>query len=279
MIIEGELMAKRQTGWTEKKIAKYYKEGRGSGELSGYKPWLTVQDVQSRGRSHRPKGWKTSRIHQLLSDLEFNYFCLLEWAEDVADIREQFPLNREITLNIAESKNINHSVDPQTQTPIVMTTDFLITVRRKSELFYLARTVKHTDELSERQIEKFEIERAYWEDQGINWGIVTEKELNSMAIDNIKWLHKSYFEKDSSDQEMINQLLYYLSKQGQTIIKVLSEFDENYKLEQGASLSLFKWLVANKIIKIDIHKKFDLKHETSALLISDINLSEKRWGT
>lgn len=278
-LFEGEKMAKRQMGWTEKKIAKYYKEGRGSGELSCYKPWLTVQDVQSRGRSHRPKGWKTNRIHQLLSDLEFNYFCLLEWADDVVDIREQFPLNRELTLNIAESKNINYSVDTQTRTPIVMTTDFLITVRRNSELDYLARTVKHTKELSDRQIEKFEIERAYWEGQGINWGIVTEKELSSVAIDNIKWLHKSYFEKDSSDQEMINQLLYYLSEQGQTIIRVLSEFDENYKLEQGEALSLFKWLVANKIIKINIHKKFDLKHETSVLLIPDINLSETRWAT
>ena len=41
----GTLMAKRETGWTEKKIARYYKEGRGSGELGQYKPWLTIQDV------------------------------------------------------------------------------------------------------------------------------------------------------------------------------------------------------------------------------------------
>lgn len=43
-------MPKRQTGWTEAKISRYLKEGRGQGELALYKPWLTVQDVPSMGR-------------------------------------------------------------------------------------------------------------------------------------------------------------------------------------------------------------------------------------
>lgn len=38
-------MSKRYTGWTEAKIARYQKEGRGQGELSKYKPWLTTQDI------------------------------------------------------------------------------------------------------------------------------------------------------------------------------------------------------------------------------------------
>lgn len=46
-------MPKRQTGWTEAKISRYLKEGRGQGELALYKPWLTVQDVPSMGRVHR----------------------------------------------------------------------------------------------------------------------------------------------------------------------------------------------------------------------------------
>lgn len=42
-------MPKRQTGWTEAKISRYIKEGRGQGELASYKPWLTIQDVPSHG--------------------------------------------------------------------------------------------------------------------------------------------------------------------------------------------------------------------------------------
>ncbi|WP_339060576.1 TnsA endonuclease N-terminal domain-containing protein [Tepidibacillus marianensis] len=272
-------MPKRETGWTEQKIAKYYKEGRGAGELTSYKPWLTVQDVPSRGRSHRPKGWKTSRIHQLLSDLEFNYFCILEWADDVVDIREQFPLNREVTLNIADTKAIKHPVDIKTKTPIVMTTDFLVTVRREDKLLNMARTVKYAEELnSERQIEKFEIERAYWEEQGINWGIVTEKELHATTVENIKWFRKSFFE-ETEQEEIINNLLYTLSEEDKTILKVLTEFDINYKLEKGSALSMFKWMLAKKIIKIDIKEEIDLKNSTSHLQIPEIKISKERWAT
>jgi len=178
-------MPKRQTGWTEKKIARYYKEGRGQGELGNYKPWLTIQDVPSNGRAHRDIGWKTKREHQLLSDNEYNYFCLLDWSDDVIDIREQFPINREITLKIAELMNIKHPHDSSTQTPIVMTTDFFITLRHGSKFDYIARTIKPENELnSSNVIGKFEIERAYWEEQNVDWAIVTEKDLPKTIIEN-----------------------------------------------------------------------------------------------
>ncbi|MFN3898722.1 MAG: heteromeric transposase endonuclease subunit TnsA, partial [Acinetobacter junii] len=37
---------------------KWIKDGRGDGELSSYKPWLTVRDLSSLGRSHRVYGHK-----------------------------------------------------------------------------------------------------------------------------------------------------------------------------------------------------------------------------
>jgi len=77
--------------------------------------------VPSSGRVHRFIGWKTSREHHLLSDLEFNYLCFCDWAENVIDIREQFPLDRENTLKIAEDIGIHHPVDPKTKVPVVMT--------------------------------------------------------------------------------------------------------------------------------------------------------------
>ena len=35
------------------KIQKWIKEGRGQGFGNSYKPWLTIRDVSSEGRSHR----------------------------------------------------------------------------------------------------------------------------------------------------------------------------------------------------------------------------------
>lgn len=103
-------MPKRKNDWTEKKIEKYIKEGRGQGELNNYKPWLTIQNLSSTGNSSGLMGWKTNRRHEFLSDLERDYFFILEWTEEVIDIREQFPLNRELTYKITEEKGIHHPI-------------------------------------------------------------------------------------------------------------------------------------------------------------------------
>ena len=71
---------------------KWIKDGRGDGELSSYKPWLTVRDLSSLGRSHRVYDHKTKRTHHLLSNLELAIFLILEWNLLIQDMREQFPL-------------------------------------------------------------------------------------------------------------------------------------------------------------------------------------------
>ncbi|WP_338009867.1 hypothetical protein [Pseudoalteromonas maricaloris] len=98
----------RKIGHTEAQYHKWIKEGRGTGEYQDYKPWLTVYDAPSDGRVHRVFGYKSKRTHHLLSDLELSMFYLLEWRQDVLQVKEQFPLEREITLELAESAGIKH---------------------------------------------------------------------------------------------------------------------------------------------------------------------------
>lgn len=43
-----------------------------------YKPWIKIQDVPSLGRVTRLNVIKTERQHELLSDMERNYFYLKE---------------------------------------------------------------------------------------------------------------------------------------------------------------------------------------------------------
>ncbi|VTX67395.1 Transposon Tn7 transposition protein TnsA [Acinetobacter junii] len=92
----------------ELKIQKWIKEGRGQGFGNSYKPWLTIRDVSSEGRSHRVFGHKSQRTHHLLSDLELSTFLLLEWHSTTIDIREQYPLDLEQTLEIAKTIRIPH---------------------------------------------------------------------------------------------------------------------------------------------------------------------------
>jgi hypothetical protein len=121
-------MARRSTQSGPAQIAKWIKEGRGSGQGVNYRPWLRIQNVSSRGYVNRVPGWKTAREHHLMSNLERDVFYALEWAPDVNDIREQFPLlPLDLTLSIAEKLGVPHPKEPGTKEPIVMTTDFLIT--------------------------------------------------------------------------------------------------------------------------------------------------------
>ena len=101
-------MAKSKYVLTEKQIVKRIKEGRGAGRLSSYKPWLYVNEVPSTGRSQRIYSHLTGRIHHVLSDLEFAVFLLLDHSAAITDIREQFPLNRDDTLNISKEGQLWH---------------------------------------------------------------------------------------------------------------------------------------------------------------------------
>ncbi|WP_066070803.1 heteromeric transposase endonuclease subunit TnsA [Neobacillus soli] len=253
-------MAKRKTELTEKKILDMEKEGRGQGEGETYKPWINIQDVPSIGVSTRGKGWKTNRIHQFLSKLERNYFYVVEWNDAVMDIREQYPLIRDDTWIIANEKGIKHPTDPKSQVPIVMTTDFLITIKDSTGTKHVARTIKPSSELeNERTIEKFEIERAYWEDRGIDWGIITEKEIPKDMVENVEWLHSSYFEIEdlpaTTLKTFAQQMKSFIKKYNTSIIEMVSEFDQTFQLENGMGLEILKHLIARKEVPVDITKK------------------------
>ena len=189
-----------------------------------------------------------------------NYFYLLEWSDAVLDIREQFPLNREDTLSIAGNKGIKHSIDPKTNVPIVMTTDFVITVSASAGKVQIARTIKPSNELeNKRTIDKFEIERAYWESRGVSWGIVTEKEMPMTVIENIEWLHSSYYDIEhmsiASLEKYIQLMKPFLNRQNTSIIDVVTEFDAKFHLESGMALEILKHMMARREVQVNLNQK------------------------
>lgn len=231
----GGALPKRTNRWTENKIARYYAEG--SGKLTDYKPWLTIQNVPSSGRVHRIKGWTTHRIHHLLSDLERDYFYLLDWSDRVIDICEQFPLNREKTLIIAENKKIKNPEDSTTKTPLVFTTDFFITIRENATIKNLARTIKPSQLLNDpRIIDKFEIERQYWENSKIDWGIITEKNLPKQICQNIGWVDSSY-ELQEEDLNLSFELYNCLKNSDKPILQTLAWIRSTFKSISTSSVT------------------------------------------
>ena len=80
--------------------------------------------MPSKGRVHRRPAITHGRIVHLLSDLELTVFLLFDRNLSIIDIREQFPLDPEKTLNIANWLGMKY---PAAKGVIqVMSTDFLI---------------------------------------------------------------------------------------------------------------------------------------------------------
>ena len=156
-------MTRRRYSIDDDKIERFFKEGRGSGHGVDYKPWLTIKDVSSQGLSSRIYSKNTGRQHHLLSNLETSLFLLLDWNDRVIDIREQFPLDRQVTRMLAAKMGIVHPRDTHTQTDIVMTTDILVDIRHDGYTRPVALSVKPSNKLEDtRTLEKLELERRYW---------------------------------------------------------------------------------------------------------------------
>ena len=233
-----------------------------------YKPFISIQDVPSLGRSSRIHGIKTDRQHEFLSDLERNYFLMLEYAEDVMDIREQFPLELEITQLIAEELGIKHPMNPKTKRPITMTSDFCITLREDNVTRNIVRTLKYKkDLLSQRVIEKFTIEQNYWHRIGIDWGIVTDEEVNKTFCQNLNDILNYYDLSDNAGfvdikteeiEDLIIAFIQRLFNTNRSIREVATQFEKDFHLLKGTGIVLFKHLVACHYVHIDLFTPLSL---------------------
>lgn len=267
-------------GWStydERTIARLKAEGRGAGLGSAYKPWLTVRDTSSHGLSTRAKGWKTERTHHVLSNHELRYLYCLEWSPVVTDIREQFPLPQEDTLRIAERLGIPHPCHITTKHPVVMTTDFLITCARQGASSEEARTVKPSTELASRRVlEKLEIERVYWTEQGVSWGIVTELDYSLALAQNVELVHEprrysSYMPLTPEELDDVATLLTedVTHHTAVPLRRITSHCDRTLGLEPGASLTVAYYLIATRQWLVDMYTPI---HPVQPLLVRGAQL-------
>ncbi|HLW00387.1 MAG TPA: TnsA endonuclease N-terminal domain-containing protein [Ktedonobacterales bacterium] len=266
-------MAKRDRSTNQNVVRKRMKEDRGKGRGAEYHPWLHIQDVPSEGLVSRIKGWKNGRVYHLMSKLERRYFYILEWSSQVIDVREQFPLlPLEETLAIAKGCGFQHPTDPQTKQPVVMTTDFVITLSSPSGSVDQARAIKPSSKLqSERTLEKLEIERRYWAVRKVDWGIVTEREIPAVIADNVELLHSYLFVSDRfalTDAEVaaITSLLTREVSQGQRPLRhIATDCDKALGFEPGTSLAFAYHLLASRQWIIDMNSPLNPGKKLSLL--------------
>lgn len=236
-------MGKRRRAWNEERYLLDLKSGVSQGSGADYIPGISVHDFPSRGVVARIPGRKTSRIHHLLSRWEEYYFYLLDTDPDVLDIQEQFRLRLSETLDIASRFNIRHPRQGSFFSPL--STDFLIFRQDGIQ----ARTIKETRELDNpRVLEKFSIESQYWKERGIDWKVVTEKEINLIRSRNLQWLYAPPTAAEAVPDEALRNdaldLFMDLLEENQFSFSVIIEIvEESLFLKHGSAIALFKELV------------------------------------
>lgn len=157
---------------------------------------IKVHNVPSRGRSTRVL--RDGVVLHQLSDLETRLEAELEWRPDVTVIRSQVDLQPERTEAIAEKLGIRHPRLPVGGKPAIMSTDFYFEIDVDGQTSRHARAVKPGSSFALKNgckgsalkqiVSKLEIERRYWEDEGVEWRLVTDRQLDRVRAANIRLL-------------------------------------------------------------------------------------------
>jgi len=115
-----------------------------------------------------------------------------------------------------------------------------------------------------------ELERRYYQNFNINWGVVTEKGISKIFAQNIEWVHSSYNLDDTQQniKTLKTILKEELNRKNKSIQEITSDLDNVMNLELGTSLSVFKHLLARKEIYCDMSsRKISTKFSTSFIQI------------
>lgn len=253
---------------TEDIIQKRYKERRGKGRGAAYKPWIKVSDLSSLGLSCRVPGRRNGRIHHLLSSLELRAFLDFEFDRQIIDIREQYPLDRELTRKIALSLGFTHPRARKIGVDIVMTTDFLLTYANEQGCqSEQAVSVKYINEFDSKRVrEKLEIERKYWnEERGVDFVIYTEeessvyREVNYRALKAHDTLGPIIVSGKDVTTHLSNALITAIETQPShlTLSELWRGISYQENVEPRNLPALFYHLAAHDRIKFDVNRRFD----------------------
>ncbi len=211
------------------------REGRGTGTGADYKPWIKIREVNSIGTASTVMDYKTGRPVELLSQGEVYYYYILRWEDTVEDIREQFPLELDRTLEIADKLGIKHPHNRSTR----MTTDLLVTRTNGTLEAYSIKADRGVLE-KEREREKLFLEKSYWESKGIPFHICLKEDVNLVYVQNIMDVISCY---DPSRVQDAHGMIRYLIAHKKISVDMMSSL-----LSYDALITQYKALILPSLL-------------------------------
>ena len=166
-----------------KKLSRKTREKRkwGQGHGKDYHPYITANEfARGRGTRAMEKDWKTGRTVHLMSMGERKVWLILNFMDNVKEIREQFPLDFDEVNKVR--KELGYC--PITNKEMVKTTDFLVTRTDGTEVAISVKNSK-SDLNYENVLRSLKVEKEYWIRHGVKYYIIFSSEINSMLAENI----------------------------------------------------------------------------------------------
>tara|TARA_R110000744_G_scaffold94328_5_gene182134 strand:+ start:10151 stop:10969 length:819 start_codon:yes stop_codon:yes gene_type:complete len=248
-------MAKLQ--WlTKEEISLRLESGRGTGRKSEYKPWIHIQDISSDGTSYRVLSHRTGRVVHLLSKLEYLAFSLFDWDETIQDIREQYPLNIETSLEVAEKSGIKH---PQKGNKYHVFTTDLVVDYDAFESEQTAIQVKYIKDLMDKDvIAKLEIERRCCIAMGMKWKLITDLDIPHIQQVNVDWIlgGKDLHINENIEVQVSELWTEIQSSPNLKLVKACADFDKRHGQPVGEALRLARNAFSYRLLAFDITKPY-----------------------
>lgn len=260
-------MAKRRSKWNGNTFHRRIDAGRGFGTGKDYIPFIQVHDFPSLGTCSRVKSETVGRVHHLFSKNELAFFYILDFDDNVTDIREQFPLldpddPHDICriVELAEDVGIRYPRDPQSHYPYVQTSDFLVTTKTGYHVY----SIKESKEYSKERVRELqELERRYWRWRNVPWSIMTEKEINYALASNIQWVYHArdidcFFPDPNLCADVMSYEKELYEQTTFSIVRIAKDAEQYFHLNGGLGLTSFQRLLLEKKLTIPLNKPLDL---------------------
>ncbi|MDV7034345.1 MULTISPECIES: TnsA endonuclease N-terminal domain-containing protein, partial [Enterobacter cloacae complex] len=197
-------------------------------------------------------------IYSSLSLIWRYSYCLV--FQGATSIREQFPLfPLRLTQQIANHLHFQHPMVRGVRgVPVevlnVMTTDFLLTLRTpEGGLRYKAIAVKHNESIPEREAQKLEIERMFWQLIDVEFQIYVGSELNNVVGKNICWATSVL--RDGSefyDKYPLDKILWKLKPDVYPIVGLRAMISSIFGVDAQEAMMLLQAMIGLKMINVDL---------------------------
>ena len=213
-----------------------------------YQPFIVIQDVPSLGRSSRPCGIKTGRQH------DFSFRFRTKLLHDFRIPRRCGRYQRTVSIgkrrNSTNCRGVGDKASDNSHYKRIDHYDirFLYNAKDGNSMRDIIRTTKYKKDLVDRRVvEKFAIEKTYWERHGLDWGIVTEEEVDKNYSQNVSDI-LDYYElndneayRDISLEERDDIIIAFLQRlidSDRTIRQISSFFEKDMHLDKGAGIAV-----------------------------------------